>query len=295
MTKNICKIGFVLVMFSLAFQAVASGNKETLSSECSTLMDDERLLEYDLFLYQDFFSKDVELLNDLNNSGHSFTVNMKERLSALVDREFTDRFKTLEVRAEALTDKAEKAFVLSLLSFDRYKVEFDIKKDKRTGLPFLESADNYIKQALRSTKKIADFYSLNGEIQNQFIVLKGGISAIYYSTEAKKSYQKALQINKNDSKSLLLLGIWYLFAPDIAGGSIDKSLSLIENARNSSDDPYTVFLTYIWESLACSNGMKKAEAIIAVNNALSIAPENTWARWILEELKAGRRPLDTML
>lgn len=295
MLQNIRKIGLVLFLFNVLFSAFSIDYDEVFSPNCAAMLRDERQLKFDLFLYQDFFSKNIELLNDLNNSDHSFTEDMKERLSILVDEEFADRVKKLEDRAFSLTDKGEKAFLLSLLNFDKYKIEFDIKKDKRSGQPFLEEADSYIKDALRANKKIAEFYSLHGEIQNQFIILKGGVSAIYYSTEAKKSYQKALRINKKDSNALLLMGIWYIFAPDIAGGSVDKALSFIEKARKYSTDEYELFLTYVWESLACSYSMKNTEAITAVNQAISIAPNNTWSNWILEELNAGRRPLDAML
>ncbi|GEM_PF-3314932 len=295
MSGMIRKLVLILFIAGAVCQALAADNRKALSSECSAVMQELRSLEYDLFLYQGFFAKDPQLLRDLNDSGHAFTEEMKARLGKLIDGEFGERFKTLEARAASLADKYEKAFVLAAITYDLYKVEFELKKDKRTALPLLEKADALAKEFLRSKRKIVEFYRLNGEIQNQFIIHKGGMSAIYFSTECRKSYQEALKIKRDDAHTMILMGLWYLFAPDIAGGSSEKALSLIRKSRETTTDPYILFLSYIWESLACSNALKNAEALAAVGQALAIAPGNTWALWVQSEIKAGRHPLNQMM
>ncbi len=292
--------GPALIIFILAAswagagRAAAAMPAPVLSSECAALVAEQSALERELFLYQDFFSKDPRLLKELRDSGRELGADTKKRLGGLVDGVFGARLDDLESRAAALADRYEESYILALLAFDRYKIEFEIKNDKRSSLLFLEKANELTRNALRSAKKSADYYRLYGEIQNQFIPLKGGVSVIYYSTEAKKAYQKALGLERDNARALLLLGIWNVFAPNIAGGSVVKALDLIRRARRSTDDPYLQFLTYVWESLAQSNALKKAEAVAAAREALAIAPNNTWAAWILQELQAGRRPLDSM-
>ncbi|MBN1243434.1 MAG: hypothetical protein JXA15_12100 [Spirochaetales bacterium] len=281
---------------ALAFAFTASAAKiDSLSAACVAFVARHDALTAGLFLRQEFFRRDPALLAELMGSGHDFTASMRERLGGLIDDEFGETMAALEAEAARLPDAAERAYARALLAFDRYKIEFDLKKDKRSSLPHLEEADLLAREALRSKRRIADFHRLQGEIYNQFIPLKGGVSAIYFSTEAKKSYLAGLAIRKDHPHTLVLLGVWNLFAPEIAGGSKTRALDLFRDARRTPADDYPTFLSHLWESLAYSDLLRRPEAIEAIKRALAIAPENTWALWILAELEAGRRPLDVML
>lgn len=294
-TKMYC-LSLLATLFVSLFNLQAAGRREdAYSQDLMLFMSEYYSVEKELFLYQDYFQKNPALLNSLYEQAHSQTEAMIKELSLLIDNEFGSKFEKLSTMVDLLSDNHDKEYALALLSFMQYKIEFEQKKNKRTALTFLEKADSHIQEALRSRKNHADFFRLHGEIQNQFILLRGGATAIFYSMESKKSYERALALNNQHAKSMLLLGVWYLFAPDIAGGSMQRSLAFIRKARNEAKDEYTLFLTFIWESLALSKAKNRAEAIDIVNKALQIAPNNTWANWILQELQAGKLPLDAMM
>lgn len=274
----------------------ASGSKEReLSEDAKAYINSYYELRNKLFLYQDFMYQDSSLVVDLGAYGRLVSKDIQNRIDVLIEKNFSKDFNALNELVQKIEDRGERSFALSLGNYLLSQKEFELKGNKGNALSFLEASNSSVKEALRNGFMSAELFCLNGQIQNQFIVLKGGMNAIYYSTEARKNYQKALKLNNKHAHSTLLLGVWYMFAPDIAGGSIDKALSLLRKSRTLTEDSYIVFLSYVWESLALSSSMKTKESLEAIESALRIAPKNTWALWIQKETQEGKRPLDSMM
>jgi len=288
---------FILLMVvGITVMAFASGLRDVdFSPEFTTLLEENQNLLDDIFLYQNFTVGDNRLAELTRRDRGSLTEGEKAELSGLLQEAFGSRLESLAATAGALSEPFERDYLSGLVYYARYKIAFEIVNDRKNALIWLDKANDSAMAAVKLNVRYADAYRLYGEIQNQYIALKGGYSAIFYSTEAKKYFLRSLKIDPKHAQSLMLLGIWHLFAPDIAGGSVEKALTYIGQARENSTDEYVTFLSSVWQSIAYVKAMSWDDALSSISIAVGMAPNNIWAAWIQKEIAAGKNPLDSMM
>lgn len=293
--KRICVL-LMLMLTGVTVMSFASGLRDIdFSPEFMALREENRKVLEDIFLYQNFTEGNTRIAELMRQDRSKLTENEKNEFSSLLEQTFGVRLESLIAAAGKLSDPFERDYLSGLFFYDRYKIAFEIVNDRKTALYWLDKANERVGAAVKSNVHYADVYRLYGEIQNQYITLKGGYSAIYYSTEARKYFLRALKIDPKHAHSLLLLGIWNIFAPDIAGGSLEKALTYIRLAREHSSENYITFLSNVWVSITYVKALRRDDAMAAIDSAVRMAPNNTWAAWLKSEIAAGRNPLDRMM
>jgi len=119
------------------------------------------------------------------------------------------------------------------------------------SLAYIKYHDNKFQDALRllnralkqpglDRENVALAYLLMGSINSKRATQGGLISKIAYGTRIKGFFEKAKNIAPDMAEAHLGLGTFYLLAPKIAGGDIDKAIVELEYALRLTPDFATV-------------------------------------------------------
>ncbi|MFH0935246.1 MAG: tetratricopeptide repeat protein [Candidatus Omnitrophota bacterium] len=115
------------------------------------------------------------------------------------------------------------------------------------SLAYIRYRDNRLKEALRLTRRALKLKALNKEDKAMAFMMLGTINSkrssqgwvinkIQYGTQIKSFFLKAVKIDPELAEAHLGLGIFYLKAPVIAGGNIDKAIEELTTALRLAPD-----------------------------------------------------------
>jgi tetratricopeptide (TPR) repeat protein len=97
--------------------------------------------------------------------------------------------------------------------------------------------------------------------------------------------RRAIELDSANVKARLTLAISYLFAPPIAGGSVDRGIDMLRKIQGFTNaDRVDRFSTNAWLAMAFVKKRNEAQAKYYVGRALAIFPNNTWMRDLLGEI-----------
>ena len=109
---------------------------------------------------------------------------------------------------------------------------------------------------------LGDLYSVKAQTSNMF-------SAMMTVSKIKKNWQKAIEINPNNSSAREKLFMFYLMAPGIAGGDEDKARQILDEVK-TSDKLLSLLLEARWQQK--EKNYKKARALF--KQAVQLAPDS---------------------
>lgn len=181
---------------------------------------------------------------------------------------------------------AEAKYYEAFWNFTRHQILSALDQD-REALAALEKARTLALELWEGKVIVqAELLRLLGDIHSRLIPYKGPMSTIALSNESKRYLETALQLDAKNSRALIGLGVWYLFAPPIAGGDLNVSRKSLELAYEYGTD-YERFLASTWQVFLNSRAMDRNAARRALAQAKALAPGNNWLQEIEEKLEQG--------
>lgn len=177
-------------------------------------------------------------------------------------------------------DSCTKNYWLSRTEF-LFGMAYRRKNDNVTALGYFEHAKDLIMQAIQC----GDFpegYAHLSEIYVQILWCKGITYQLKNLDKARDIPLKALQADPNNITARQSLAVFYIKAPQIMGGNIDKGISLLTNYDNK--DKAESFKNYYILGTAYRKKGDLHKAIHYFQLALSLYPQNKWVSEDLGEI-----------
>ncbi|NLE01377.1 MAG: tetratricopeptide repeat protein [Fibrobacter sp.] len=184
----------------------------------------------------------------------------------------------------SLADTCERLFWLSNTEFLYGMVQMG-KDNKLLAIQNFEAARNMVTQALQC-RTFIDGYALLSEIYVQLMWCKGLVYQLKNIDKMRDVPIKALSLDPNNIKARQSLAVYYINAPQVLGGNINKAIELLSNIDAPSKTEQ--FATYYILGNAYTRNKDFISAVKYFQLALSLFPQN---RWALEDLEAVNQTL----
>ncbi len=126
-------------------------------------------------------------------------------------------------------------------------------------------------------------HRLAADSHAQLIEIKGAFYAIRNGGTILDLAEKAAELDPSNPKARLTLGLSYLNAPRMAGGSIEKALKELRNAEELAVTEEDRFSVYLWMGTALRKAEKFTESRMYLRRAGAIFPGNSLVRQMLRE------------
>lgn len=139
--------------------------------------------------------------------------------------------------------------------------------------------------AFLEIKEDSDVLTLRADILGQLCLLKGTSFTMANGLNIRKMTDRALELNPENAKALVLAGNDRVYTPKIFGGKPRDGIALFEQAENmpnaEKDDLFNIYsgIGVAWQKLK-----KKDLARFWMNKALAIYPENIYIQRMMAEI-----------
>lgn len=163
------------------------------------------------------------------------------------------------------------------------KKDFEKFRSKEAEARFERAYDNL--GAYLEIREDSDVLTLRADILGQLCLLKGTSFTMSNGLNIRKMTDRALELNPENAKALVLAGNDRVYTPKIFGGKPRDGIALFERAENmpnaEKDDLFNIYsgIGVAWQKLK-----KKDLAIFWMNKALTIYPENIYIKRMIEEI-----------
>lgn len=112
---------------------------------------------------------------------------------------------------------------------------------------------NYLKNKIDKNENYLfsddiDYLISVSELMSYIVYYCGLPEKISFGGKTKDIYKKVLEKDSNNFFALLGVGVGYMHAPKIAGGSDKKAFEYFNKALNNSNQKYQKYLSYVWLS-----------------------------------------------
>jgi tetratricopeptide (TPR) repeat protein len=183
-----------------------------------------------------------------------YAQDLKQALQLVEQKKYAEAKKIFTAIAEDHQDYAEAQFQLGKMAF------IDKKYD--------EAAD-FFDEAIDSNEKIADYHywlgAAYGSEAQQANMLRQG----FLAPKIKKAFEKCVALNPKHIDGLSGLAQYYLQAPSIAGGDINKALACAKNMKAIDKEKGAILLGQIYTKQG-----KTAEAEKEYEDLLAAKPND---------------------
>ena len=178
---------------------------------------------------------------------------------------------------------AEQYYWLAMVEFTLAELE-EMRGEKRAASQAFTECSRWAEKALKANKGLSDAHRILADSYMRLMSYNGAIYTMSKAPQAVKLLNKAISLDKKNYAAFIALGVYYLNAPAIGGGSVEKGIEALRKALESKDE-FDLFLSYLWLGKAYGQLKKEEEARACFNKALEIYPQSPWAMEWLNQLK----------
>ena len=146
------------------------------------------------------------------------------------------------------------------------------------------NSQKLVNQSLQ-IKESSQGYRLLADTYMQLMPVKGFFYSAANGGRLKSLPQKAIKRNPQNYKAHISLALFYIHAPAFGGGSIAKGIEMLLVALKSAEK-VDRFNAYMWLGIIYQKEKNYQEAMLYLNKALAIYPNNGWAKQTLEAVAA---------
>ena len=168
-------------------------------------------------------------------------------------------------------------FYLDLARVQAYFADVsEMRKDKKAAAEAVDKAIEAVERSLQLSDKSADAHSLLADLYGRKISLGNAMFAgPKFGPKLKEENAKAMALDGKNPHVWASLGRQYLMTPKMFGGDIPKAIESFQKslAIDSSQDE-----TWVWLCKAFQKQGDRGRAREAVQHALSLNPESTFAK-----------------
>lgn len=210
------------------------------------------------------------------------------RTAFYAENNFTAAVKELE--------KSRDSFCLLGEGYARYywlaRVEFllaeiaEVRGEKRKAAEGFTESGNLARKALEYERNSSDALRVLADSYMRLISYNGTFYMMSNGPKAMKLLQRAISLDKTNYAAYISLGTYYLNAPAVGGGSVEKGIKALFKALESKDE-FDIFLSCLWLGTAYQKAGEPVKAKEYLNRALEVYPLNGWARGILRQVEEG--------
>ncbi|WP_025407121.1 tetratricopeptide repeat protein [Borrelia hermsii] len=163
-----------------------------------------------------------------------------------------------------------------------------LKATKKDLLEFIVSKD------FESAEKIvqSDVYRILGDVNLMLLRYAGGAALSKLANETRRYFEKSLEINSKNSFANTSIASWYLYAPRVAGGDPNKTLSFAQSGLKFSQTNVEKYFANIWISQAYFLLRNAEESLKYIVKAGDIFPNGAFHKMVLEQNKSGNLFMD---
>ncbi|UPA07260.1 hypothetical protein baBA2_000885 (plasmid) [Borrelia anserina] len=138
----------------------------------------------------------------------------------------------------------------------------------------------------------SDVYRILGDVNLMLLRYMGGSALSKLASEARGYFETSLKINSKNSFANTSIASWYLYAPRIAGGDPNKTLSFAQLGLKYSQTDVEKYFANIWISQAYFLLRNQEESLKYIIKAADIFPDGTFHKMVLEQNKSGNLFMD---
>jgi tetratricopeptide (TPR) repeat protein len=176
--------------------------------------------------------------------------------------------------------RAEKYYWQGMVCFLWAEVAEAEGSKREAARKFTESSE-LAQKALDAQGEFGEACRLLADAYQRLMNYNGMLFAMGKSSTVKKLLEKALAQDGQNYQAYISLGTYYLFAPAIGGGSVERAISLFHKGLESEDEFYD-FSANIWLGAAYEKKQDFATARQFYQKALEIYPNSRWAQSSLQ-------------
>lgn len=153
------------------------------------------------------------------------------------------------------------------------------------ALPYYLTTEQLAQQLTEQAPDFSEGHRLLGETQMRIISLRGWLQALTHAGAAHNALERALELDPHNAEARLALGVYYLYAPALLGGNVERALREFHQIDALTSDETIRFLSYRWQGVAYTKLGKIEEAREAFRQALAIYPKSSWDQNELRKLR----------
>lgn len=198
----------------------------------------------------------------------------------------------INIVMEILND-SEESFAKLSESFDKYYWQANVAylsgeiaevlgEKQQAAEDFTESHE-LIRKALDYNPKSSEAHRVLADTIMRLMSYKGTIYMMTKGPQALKLLNKALSLDGANYTAMNSLGMYYINAPAIGGGSVDKGIEVLQKALESKDE-FDNFISNVWLGTAFQKKKNTSEASRYYQRALKIFPNSPWVKGLIQSI-----------
>jgi tetratricopeptide (TPR) repeat protein len=227
-------------------------------------------------------AQNKQTMNDLEQGKALYLKGRKMFYNA--ENTFDQMRATLRSSKESFAKLAEsdlKCYWLSQVEFTLAEISEAFGDKKEAALEFSQS-NQLAKKAIDYNDQFSDAYRLLADTYMRLLDYNGPLYTVNHGPEALRLAKKAFKIDNQNYTALTSMGVYYISAPKIGGGSIKQGIASLEKAL-ASKDSFDKFIAHIWLGTAYLRKGNKTKALNHIHLAQEIYPNSNWAKELMEQ------------
>ena len=187
----------------------------------------------------------------------------------------------LRRQAEGQPNQAEAHYKLALASSYLAEVALELR-DRPAAKSAAEAGIRAAERAVALKSGVAEYHRILGTLCGQ-IIPANLLLALRYGECARRSVEKALEMDPASAAAHLSRGVGNYYLPPAFGGGVEAAIRDFEKAIQL--DPRSAE-AHLWLGIALRKAGRRAEARKAIARSLELNPRRLWTKQQLEKTPA---------